>query len=159
MFFASEMRASDADREAAADFLKRHYTAGRLSEDELTARVDAVYRATFDSQLDALTADLPAIVAPAPAPRRLSRLGPAATGVAILAVMLFLAAAIPDEAWAMLVLLGIPVLMVIVFTIAPIALPVLGVVWLVRTLNRPRQPRMLPSSPYRPERPGGWRAV
>jgi uncharacterized protein DUF1707/2TM domain-containing protein len=45
-----EVRASDADRESAAARLKAHYTAGRLSHEELEERLDAAY---------ALFADLP----------------------------------------------------------------------------------------------------
>jgi uncharacterized membrane protein len=41
---ARRMRASDADRDAAAEALREHYAAGRISSDELSDRLDAVYR-------------------------------------------------------------------------------------------------------------------
>jgi len=53
------LRASDADRERVATLLRAHYSAGRLSEDELSERGEAVYRARTLSELEALTADLP----------------------------------------------------------------------------------------------------
>src|SRR3954464_6855410 len=56
---ARSLRASDADRERVAQLLRDHYGAGRLSEDELSERGEAVYRARTMSELEALTADLP----------------------------------------------------------------------------------------------------
>jgi class 3 adenylate cyclase len=55
----SSVRASDADRERAAELLREHYGAGRLSEEDLSERVEAVYGVRTMSELDALTADLP----------------------------------------------------------------------------------------------------
>src|SRR4051794_2899929 len=55
----SSLRASDEDRERVAKLLRDHYGAGRLSEDELSERGEAVYRARTTSELEALTADLP----------------------------------------------------------------------------------------------------
>ena len=55
----NSLRASDDDRERVAKLLRDHYGAGRLSEDELSERGEAVYRARTMSELDALTADLP----------------------------------------------------------------------------------------------------
>jgi Domain of unknown function (DUF1707) len=139
--FAPDLRVSDAEREAAADFLKRHYAAGRLSEDELSARVDAVYRARTESQLDRLTADLPALPEPLPAPRRLPRLSPALTAVAVLAGVVLVADALPEELVTMLVALGLPLFVMLLFTLAPLALPVLGFLWLARVLSGPRHRR------------------
>jgi class 3 adenylate cyclase len=53
------LRASDADRERVAKLLRDHYGAGRLSDDDLSERSEAVYRARTTSELEALTADLP----------------------------------------------------------------------------------------------------
>ena len=53
------LRASDADRERIAGLLRDHYGAGRLSEDDLSERVGAVYGAGTMADLEALTADLP----------------------------------------------------------------------------------------------------
>jgi Domain of unknown function (DUF1707) len=57
------IRASDADRELATESLREHYAAGRLSSDELSARLEAAYRATTVSQLEALRGDLPQLPA------------------------------------------------------------------------------------------------
>ena len=67
------MRVSDADREQVAAVLRDHYSAGRLSDDELEARLDSAIAATTKRDLDALTLDLPAAglaLPAAPAPRR-----------------------------------------------------------------------------------------
>ncbi len=64
-----QIRASDADRERAVESLREHYAAGRLSEEELSERVDAVYRATTMQQLEALRGDLPSLPV-SPAARR-----------------------------------------------------------------------------------------
>jgi class 3 adenylate cyclase len=55
----SSVRASDADRERVSELLREHYGAGRLSEEELSERVEALYGVRTVSELDALTADLP----------------------------------------------------------------------------------------------------
>ena len=55
----SSLRASDEDRERVATVLREHYGAGRLSDEELAERGEAVYRARTMSDLEALTADLP----------------------------------------------------------------------------------------------------
>ena len=54
-----DVRISDDDRERAAAELREHFTAGRLSEAELNERLDAVYRARTDAELDGLRTDLP----------------------------------------------------------------------------------------------------
>src|SRR3954470_18866927 len=53
------LRASDADRERVAELLREHYGAGRLSDEDLSERVEAAYGARTTSELAALTADLP----------------------------------------------------------------------------------------------------
>lgn len=57
------MRASDQDRESAAEFLCEAYALGRLSREELDERAAAVYSATTWGELRDLIADLPAPVA------------------------------------------------------------------------------------------------
>jgi class 3 adenylate cyclase len=64
------LRASDADRERVAEELRRHYGAGRLSAEDLSERVDAVFGARTMSELEALTADLPTDDEPAVSGRR-----------------------------------------------------------------------------------------
>jgi len=60
-----EVRVSDAERERAAQEIREHYAAGRLTEEELSDRVSAVYRARTEEELRALRADLPQLpVAP-----------------------------------------------------------------------------------------------
>ena len=58
----------DADRDRYAEALGRHYVDGRLDTDELGRRVDALYRATFADEADALVADLGHRRRAAPAP-------------------------------------------------------------------------------------------
>lgn len=53
------LRASDAEREAAGQALRRHHTDGRIDTDELQERLDRCYRARTRGELDALLADLP----------------------------------------------------------------------------------------------------
>lgn len=55
----SGVRASDAERERAADSLRRHHADGRLSTDELEERTARAYAATTLGDLDGLFADLP----------------------------------------------------------------------------------------------------
>jgi hypothetical protein len=54
-----DLRASDADREAAADALRRHAADGRLTVDELDERVEKAYGAVMLSELNSLQVDLP----------------------------------------------------------------------------------------------------
>jgi class 3 adenylate cyclase len=54
-----DLRASDQEREQLASQLRDHYSAGRLTDDELASRVDEAYAARTVSQLQALTRDLP----------------------------------------------------------------------------------------------------
>jgi hypothetical protein len=56
-----QIRASDADRERAADALREHFAAGRINDEELSDRIDAVYRATTVQELDHLRRDLPSL--------------------------------------------------------------------------------------------------
>lgn len=54
-----EHRAGDADRERVAAMLREAHVEGRLDVDELTARLDATYRAKTYGDLATVTADLP----------------------------------------------------------------------------------------------------
>ena len=53
------MRASEAEREAAVDELRRHAAAGRLETDELEQRVEAALSARTREELGELRRDLP----------------------------------------------------------------------------------------------------
>jgi Domain of unknown function (DUF1707) len=58
-----ELRASDEQRERAAQQLRDHFAAGRLSEQELSDRVQAAYGAQTEARLRELLADLPRLPA------------------------------------------------------------------------------------------------
>ena len=58
------LRASDAEREAAANALREHGAAGRLDVEELEQRVGAAYAARTHGELQALTRDLPVVERP-----------------------------------------------------------------------------------------------
>src|SRR5215472_18746270 len=80
-----EMRASDADRDAAAGLLNAAFAEGRLTADEHGQRVESAYAARTWQQLRQLTADLPAPPAAAEpmAPARFT-----APGLCLLIVLL-----------------------------------------------------------------------
>jgi hypothetical protein len=61
-------RVTDADREAAAARLREHYAQGRLTLEEFHHRLNAAFEATTQSQLTAITRDLPRAGSPAPVP-------------------------------------------------------------------------------------------
>jgi Domain of unknown function (DUF1707) len=54
-----DLRASDAERSATADLLRRHHAEGRLDTAELEERIERCYAAKTRGELDALTDDLP----------------------------------------------------------------------------------------------------
>src|SRR5438270_10227198 len=64
------LRASDADRERVVELLRHHYGEGRLSEDDLSERIEAAYAGRTMGELDTLMADLPSARSPAPGRRR-----------------------------------------------------------------------------------------
>jgi len=61
-----DLRIGDADREAAATGLREHYALGRLTLQEFNHRLDAVFAASTQRQLTAVTGDLPDLTAPSP---------------------------------------------------------------------------------------------
>jgi DNA-binding PadR family transcriptional regulator len=65
---APSVRAGDADREAAAAALGEHFAQGRLTLDELSARLDATLAATTHGELSQAARDLPDL-SPCPWPR------------------------------------------------------------------------------------------
>lgn len=133
--FQEDVRASDADREEAVEILKRHYAAGRLSSGELSARADAAYAAVGLGELDALMRDLPALPpppAPAQAPGMARRARTAVVAPLAVLALLVVAAAIPSELWAMLLFFGLPLALMGLFVLLPVALPVLLMAWLAR---------------------------
>jgi hypothetical protein len=142
-----DVRASDLDRERAVEFLKAHYAAGRLRHDELAMRSDAAYRAVALSELDWLTADLPAL---AVAPRRRRR-GPTVTAVVICALLVALLVIVPPEVWLALFALALMMGIVGFFIFAPIAIPVLVIAGIVHLIARATRPQ--------PQPPVGWRQL
>lgn len=59
----ANLRASDEQRERAAQEIREHFAAGRLSDDELDDRVQSAYAARTEGDLKALMADLPKLPA------------------------------------------------------------------------------------------------
>jgi Domain of unknown function (DUF1707) len=59
----SDLRVSDEQRERAAQEIREHFASGRLTQDELSDRVQAVYRAQTEQELRKLLADLPKLPA------------------------------------------------------------------------------------------------
>lgn len=152
--FQEDIRASDADREETVEVLKRHYAEGRLSSTELSARVDAAYAAVGLLALDALTRDLPPLP-PAPTGARPVGFGRRAatllTVSLVLMGLLAIASAIPPELWAMLLFFGLPIAMMGLFAVLPVALPVLAMALLFRSLGAGRD-----APPRRLGRGSGW---
>jgi Flp pilus assembly protein TadB len=64
------LRASDADRDAVAERLRRAAIEGRLDPDELDERLDTALRAKTYGELDRLVADLPGMPATPRRPQR-----------------------------------------------------------------------------------------
>jgi hypothetical protein len=64
----ARLRVADVDRERTADVLRGAYVEGRLTQDELDARLGQAYAARTYADLAALTADLPAAHRPWPGP-------------------------------------------------------------------------------------------
>lgn len=64
----ARLRVADADRERTADVLRAAFVEGRLTQDELDARLGQAYAARTYADLAALTADLPGAHRPWPAP-------------------------------------------------------------------------------------------
>jgi DUF1707 SHOCT-like domain len=64
-----DLRIGDAEREAVATELREHYAQGRLTLDEFDQRLEAVFKATTQRDLNLITTDLPHAAAPsAPLP-------------------------------------------------------------------------------------------
>jgi hypothetical protein len=65
-----DVRASDAEREAAVTRLRDEAAAGRIDPDELERRVERAYTAQTRGELETLASDLPAPAAAAESPWR-----------------------------------------------------------------------------------------
>ena len=86
-----DLRASDAERSATADVIRRHHAEGRLDTTELEERLERCYRAKTRGELDALTADLPGPRGRRHDRRRSHRLG---VSLPLVAIALLVAVAI-----------------------------------------------------------------
>ena len=93
---SGDLRASDADRDRAAELLRVNAAEGRLTTDELEQRLEGAYVARTGRELRAQLADLP----PARSPRRVRTR--AALPVVPLGIMVLIAAAAASGAWWML---------------------------------------------------------
>jgi hypothetical protein len=109
------LRASQADREGVIDALKAAYVAGRLTEDELEARVGQAFAAHTHADLAAITADIPAAQVPAQPARMPDRLVAWGTGAIIAAAALGGAVLIGGSA---LILWAIIMTGVLLFTVS-----------------------------------------
>jgi hypothetical protein len=58
-----DLRASDEQRDRAAQEIREHFAAGRLTDEELNQRVQAAYDARTEQDIKALLADLPKLPA------------------------------------------------------------------------------------------------
>jgi hypothetical protein len=70
IYGAPPVRASDAERDQAAEILRAGYAEGRLSSAELDERLTAAYTVKTRADLHALTSDLPGAVSAATRDRR-----------------------------------------------------------------------------------------
>ncbi len=82
----SGLRASDADRDAAAAVINNALAEGRLSADEHGQRLDAIYAAKTQAELAPLLADLPGQQAMAPVTATSSQLARSGRGARIVAI-------------------------------------------------------------------------
>jgi hypothetical protein len=83
----SGTRASDAERDGAADALRRHHADGRLSTDELEERTGRAYAATKLGDLDQLLTDLPRLRVPEGERRPRLGLRPPALALPLIALL------------------------------------------------------------------------
>jgi len=100
------LRASHADREHVIEMLKVAFVQGRLTKDELDARVGQVFASRTHAELAAVTADIPAglVAAPPPGPALVQPPSPVVTDTKTAARMIATAAVIPAALWALVVL-------------------------------------------------------
>jgi hypothetical protein len=83
----TNLRVSDAERNAVADKLSRHFSEGRLDQAEFKERLDTAMSAKTQGDLNGLFDDLPPLASePAPPPSRRRRLVPFLVMVVFLAL-------------------------------------------------------------------------
>jgi hypothetical protein len=128
----TEIRISDAERDAAVTALGEHYAAGRLTKDEYDERASQAYAARTASALRPLFVDLPA-----PHPGTGPATGPGATGQSARTTYRRPGRSGPGRTRRGLRLPLLPILLVLVGAAILIEAPWLvfvglGVVWLAR---------------------------
>ena len=145
---APHIRASDADRERTAAFLKRHCAEGRLTPEELSERLEAVYGARTLGELGRVTTDLPRGSRP-PAPREPARRSATPAIVAAAVGVCAAAMILPALPWLGfgLAIAAVGAVVALVFSllsVAPLVAMVAATAWLVRRLwprgGRPVRP-------------------
>jgi hypothetical protein len=116
---ADDLRASDEQRERAVREIREHFAAGRLTDDELSERVQAAYAARTEGELNAVLADLPKLPA-SPAQqkaelaqrrrhlqRRLLQDAGGASGAFLICTVIWLASGASGFFWPIFVALGV----------------------------------------------------
>jgi hypothetical protein len=81
------LRVSDAERNAMAELLSKHYADGRLDDEEFKERVDRAMSAKTESDFYGLTDDLPRLDAAGPAPLPVRRRRPLTPLLGVLLVL------------------------------------------------------------------------
>jgi hypothetical protein len=120
--------ASDRDREMATRALSRHYACGRLSLDDLTARLEAVLGASRRNEIVSTLRDLPPTWRDGDEPQRLGR---AATAVVKRGVFLGVVAA---GWWTINAMFLVAfVVAAVAQVITPLELALLPAAWLATT--------------------------
>jgi hypothetical protein len=142
----SHLRASDADRERVAKFLREQHAVGRLNHDELEERLGRAYRAVTMGDLDRLIGDLPQPERPArryvaPAPRRSPAHALVPFGLAA-ALLAFAGPTVAVVMFAVMAAVGLAVV-VSVFAIGMALGPFLIVAVLLMLALRRRRPRRM----------------
>jgi uncharacterized protein DUF1707 len=144
------LRASDADRERVAVFLRDQAAVGRLTHDELEERVGAAYRAVTLGDLDKLIADLPRAHPPVPGRRREHHPARALIPLGFVTLLAIAAPTALFVAAAVVAALGfaaIAIVFAVGFTLGPFILVALLIVALLRRRRPPRRMRWNPH-PY-----------
>jgi Domain of unknown function (DUF1707) len=132
-----DLRASDAERERVAVFLRDQAALGRLSHEELEERVGAAYRAVTVGDLERLIADLPR--ARPPAQRRRHRPSRALVPLGFAALLVVAAPTALFVVMAVAVAFGVAALAV-VFALGMALGPFILVALLIVAAMRRRRP-------------------
>jgi len=135
-----ELRASDAERERVATFLRDQWLEGRLTADELDERLGRAYRAVTVRELQDLVVDLPrSLLWSRPSPPAVRR-SPNLTPLAIAACIVLLAPWLLGVAASVVFAMGVAfvaVLFALAFVFGPVVLIALAVVAAARRHRRP----------------------